>query len=273
MKNKDFKEILLRGEPLKGEFVADAHAHLGPWFNFHVPEGGTPASMVHAMDRLGIALSIISPHVGIAPCYREGNRQAFAAAKEFPGRLVPFVTINPNYPEEEIRQEIEHWHQNGGIVGFKFHPAVHQAPASHPGYRPALEYAQEHHLPILSHNWTGNPVNGKPTLYGLAEAYPNVTFIIGHACSSGFEAHCESARRYENIMLDTTGSWLGYDVLPEMVRRVGAERILFGTDNPFIDPRPGFGRVLMARLSDDQKRLILGRNAQRIFRLPTAPQQ
>ncbi len=52
----------------------------------------------------------------------------------------------------------------------------------------------------------------------------------------------------------------------EMVRRVGAERILWGTDI-FIDPRPALGRLLMARLSDEDKRLILGLNAKRIFRL------
>ncbi|MBI3948685.1 MAG: amidohydrolase [Armatimonadetes bacterium] len=262
----DFKTAVQLGEILKEEFIVDAHAHMGPWFNFHVPEGGTPASMVHAMDRLGIRLSIISPHICIGPCYLEGNRQARAAAKEYPGRLVPFVTINPNYPAAEIRAEIEHWDRNGGIIGFKFHPACHKAPASHAGYRPALEYAQARGLPILSHNWTGDPVNGKSTLFGLAQAYPNVTFIIAHACA-GFEGHCESARSLPNVMLDTTGSGLGYDVVPEMVRRVGADRVIFGTDNPFIDPRPGLGRLFMARITDDQKRLILGLNARRVFRL------
>jgi len=39
------------------------------------------------------------------------------------------------------------------------------------------------------------------------------------------------------------------------------------TDNPFIDPRPGLGRLLMARITDDEKRQILGLNAKRVFRL------
>ncbi|MDH7570158.1 MAG: amidohydrolase family protein [Armatimonadota bacterium] len=265
--NTALKEALRLGQTLAGEVIIDAHAHMGPWYNFHIPEGGTPASMVHAMDRLGIRTSIISPHLCIGPGYREGNQHAYAAAAEYPGRLVPFVTINPNYPRSEIEAEIAHWEKNGGIVGFKFHTSLHGAPANHPGYYPALEYAQAHHLPILSHNWVGTPMDGKPTLYGLAEAFPGVTFIIGHACGA-VEANCEAARRYANIVLDTTGSALGYDVIPEMVRRVGAERITFGTDNPFIDPRPGLGRMLMARISDDEKRLILGLNARRLFRLP-----
>ena len=112
-------------------------------------------------------------------------------------------------------------------------------------------------------------MNGKDTLHGLAELFPRVTFIVGHAASGWavIDANCSIARLYPNVMLDTTGSGLYIDALPEMVRRVGAERIIWGTDNPFIDPRPGLGRVLLARLPDDEKRLILGLNAKRVFKL------
>jgi len=266
---RDFREALQLGEILRDEFIVDAHAHMDTWYNFHIPEQGTPASMVHAMDLVGIDVTIAAPHICIGPDYRQGNRDVCAAAQQYPGRIVPFVTINPNYPVEEIRAEIEHWETHGGIAGFKFHPACHLADACHANYYPVFEYCQERELPILSHNWTGAPVNGKDTLHGLAEAFPRVTFIVGHAASGWpvIDLNCAIARLYPNVMLDTTGSGLTFDALPEMARRIGAERIIWGTDNPFIDPRPGLGRVLMARISDDEKRLILGLNAQRVFKL------
>ena len=265
----DFRTACLTGEVLTDEFIVDAHAHMDTWYNFHIPEQGTPASMVHAMDLVGIDVTIVAPHICIGPCYLQGNRDAYAAAAQFPGRIVPFVTVNPNYPIEEIQAEIEHWDANGGIIGFKFHPACHLAPACHENYTPVFEYAQERGLPILSHNWTGGTVNGKETLHGLAEQYPRITFIIGHALSGwpAIDTNCAIAKLYPNVMLDTTGSGLTFDALPEAVRRVGAERIIWGTDNPFIDPRPGLGRVLMARITDDEKRLILGGNAKRVFGL------
>ena len=52
-----------------------------------------------------------------------------------------------------------------------------------------------------------------------------------------------------------------------MVGGVGADRILFGTDLPFIDCRPQVGYVAAARISDDDKRRIFGRNARKLFRL------
>lgn len=263
-----FKSALQMGEILQDELIIDAHAHMGTWYNFHIPGNGTPASMVHAMDLVGIKTSIVSPHICIGPCYLEGNRAAYQAAKEFPGRILPFVTINPNYPESEIIAEIEHWDKEG-IIGFKFHPQCHNCDACDKHYYPVFEFCQARGLPILSHNWTGAPVNGKETLYGLAEMFPRITFIIAHALSGWgpVDTNCAVAKALPNVMLDTTGSLLTYDAVPEAVRRVGAERIIWGTDNPFIDPRPGLGRMLMARLSDDDKRLILGLNAKRVFRL------
>ena len=265
----DFRTALQLGEILKDEYLVDAHAHMGTWFNFHIPEFGTPASMVHAMDLVGIDVSIVSPHICIGPCYLEGNRDAHQAAQDFPERIIPFVTVNPNYPEAEIIAEIEYWDTHGGIKAFKLHPECHRADACHKHYYPVFEFCQERALPILSHNWTGVPVNGKETLYGLAEMFPRVTFVIAHSLSGwpAVDTNCAAAKALPNIMLDTTGSLLTFDAVPEAVRRVGAERIIWGTDNPFIDPRPGLGRMLMARLTDDDKRLIMGLNAKRVFGL------
>ena len=265
----DFREALQLGAVLQDEYIVDAHSHMGTWYNFHIPEGGTPASMVHVMDLVGINCAIAAPHICIGPDYCQGNLDVHEAAQQFPGRILPYVTVNPNYGAEEVRAEIEHWARKGPIVGFKFHPACHQADACHLGYYPVFEYCEEHGLPILSHNWTGAPVKGKETLHGLAELFPRVTFIIGHAASgwSAIDVNCDTAHRYPNVMLDTTGSGLTFDAIPEMVRRVGAERILWGSDNPFIDPRPSLGRMLMARIDDDEKRMILGLNARRVFKL------
>lgn len=263
------KDACLTGMILKDELIVDAHAHMGPWYNFHVPEGGSAASMVHAMDLAGFDMVIASPHVAIGPDWRQGNADVAAAAKQFPGRIVPFVTVNPNYRRAEVEAEIAHWEQETGIVAFKLHPSCHGRRASDDGYFPVYEYAEAHSLPILSHCWDGDSLGGTSTVNGLAGMFPKVTFIIGHSASSWevMQAAALEAKQRENVYLDLTGSRLLRGLLEEMVRRVGAQRVLFGTDVPFIDPRPGLGRVLMADLSDDDKRLILGLNAKRVFRL------
>ena len=80
----------------------------------------------------------------------------------------------------------------------------------------------------------------------------------------------EVAKRARNVYLDVCGSQLFYGMLERMVREVGASRVLFGTDLPFIDPRYQLGRVLFARVPDSRKRKILGTNAARLFGLRAA---
>jgi hypothetical protein len=46
-----------------------------------------------------------------------------------------------------------------------------------------------------------------------------------------------------------------------MVRALGAERVLFGSDAPYRDPQDTIRSVEAARISDDAKERILYRNA------------
>lgn len=255
------------GVPVDDVFICDGHAHMGPYFNFLVNEDGSPEAMVKAMDRLGIDVSIISPHIAITCDYREGNRYAYEAAEKFPGRLVPFVVVNPNSPIAEIEEEIARW-DDRGIRAFKFHASLHGTDTMNPGYAPAYEYADAHSLPILSHSWTGEGGRTK-VIETLCERYPNVQFVNAHS-SSGWQVideACELAERFDRVWLDLTGSRLVYRGLERMVGRIGADRILWGTDSPFIDPRPALGRMLCADVPDEDKRKMLGLNARALYRL------
>jgi predicted TIM-barrel fold metal-dependent hydrolase len=52
-----------------------------------------------------------------------------------------------------------------------------------------------------------------------------------------------------------------------MIRTIGADRILFGSDYPWIDPKGDIERINRLNISDDDKKLILGQNAARLFDL------
>ena len=45
------------------------------------------------------------------------------------------------------------------------------------------------------------------------------------------------------------------------VEGAGADRVLFGTDQPLLDPRNQIAKVLAADIPDDAKRRVLGLNA------------
>jgi predicted TIM-barrel fold metal-dependent hydrolase len=86
--------------------------------------------------------------------------------------------------------------------------------------------------------------------------------IYGHSCASRYYAVC---RTHPNVYLDLCGSTLWHGLLEQMVAGAGAERVLYGSDIPFIDPRGQLGRVAFARLPDDALRLVFGGNARRLW--------
>lgn len=257
-------ELALAGATVTGERVVDAHCHMGPWYNFHIPRNDA-AGMAASMDRVGTQTAICAAHASIGPDYRLGNEQVAQAIADFPGRFLGYITLNPHYPAAELRRELRERHNAGGFVGIKLHCGFHQAEGDDERYRPAWEFAHEHGLPVLVHTYRG------PQAYdALAERYPNAKIMIAHSISdvSSAEATTALAKRRPNVYLDICGSPLLYGMLEWAVGQVGAERVLFGTDLPFIDCRPGLGRLLMSRLSPDEKRLIMGLNAARVFGLP-----
>ena len=259
------REKVINGAPLTNELVIDSHCHMGFWANFNVPRGDA-AGMVSAMDRLGIKACVAAHHSSIGPDFRFGNDEALKAMADFPGRIYGYATVNPNYPDE-MADEIERC-ISAGMVGIKLHPEMHKVAVDDERYRPAWEYANERGLPVLSHTGTAglNPIK---SFEKLAEEYLDAIIILGHAGfgSEGARQSIEAGRKYPNIYPEITGSTIVYGTLERMVRELGADRVLFGTDLPFLDPRPQIGRVAFAKISDEEKRLVLGLNAQRIFNL------
>ena len=249
------------GESLADILVIDAHAHMGRWFAFHAPSGDA-AGMVRTMDRIGVRCCVSSAHAAIGPDFRLGNDEVQAGAQAYPGRIFGYITVNPNYPAEEMRQELESRWATGLFLGIKFHADMHKYPSDGERYAPAWEFAHEHGLPLLSHDVVAH-------LAAPVQRYPQAKLLIAHSISSQemLEAATALAQRHGNVYLDICGSPLIYGALEQAVEKVGAGRILFGTDLPFIDARPQVGRVAFAQIAEDDKLQILGQNARELLGL------
>ena len=72
---------------------------------------------------------------------------------------------------------------------------------------------------------------------------------------------------HANDLLETCSTFRTPGVIEQLVAEAGAERILFGSDAPLMDPRSQLGKIITADIDEDAKRMILGMNAQRILGL------
>ena len=69
-----------------------------------------------------------------------------------------------------------------------------------------------------------------------------------------------------NIYVDTCVSLLPVGTMERLVDNLGVERILFGSDMPYLNLGGQLGKVLMAKFGDDVKKKILAGNAKKLFR-------
>jgi len=241
--------------------IIDCHAHYGHYETVRI--GYTDAAgMVRVMDRVGVERACISSFMSIGPDYVTGNKMVAEVIAKHPDRFIGYAVINPNQPGK-ISSELERCFDEYGMRAIKLHPALHRYPIAGPAYRKVFEFAAFRRVPILSHEWGDSNL-----LDRLAREYRTISFLIAH---TGFwDGRSEFpfagvVNQNENVFVDLAYTNIYYGALEELVKLLGATKILFGSDFPLHDLAYQLGRVSFAKLDDEDKRLILGANMLRIL--------
>lgn len=252
-----------KSAPTDFPLILDAHCHLGYFRNFHIPDAQIEGFVVN-LDRVGIDIAVLSSHMAISSDTPRGNDLVIDAMKRYPDRILGHCTVNPNYPND-VERELERCFSVPGFRSIKLHPELHgHYPLEGEGYRRMWEFANDRHLPVLSHTHFAG--DGLDVFARLAERYRAVTILLGHA---GFDLGIEGVIRlletHDNIVLDLTGPLFFEGFVDYLVSELGADRLLFSSDSPFVNPALQLGGVVGARISREEKRKILGLNAASIF--------
>jgi len=168
--------------------------------------------------------------------------------------LYQWVVIEPRNKETFL--QAERMLKSPKCVGIKIHPPMHKYGYDEYGDE-IFSFANDHGAIVLIHPW-----KEMKRLLPFAVKYPNATFIGAHY--GGVDIECINESKYGNIYTDVaTCSSTQNNILEYVVKCIGSERILFGTDTY----APGFirGRVEYALISDKDKENILYNNAERLF--------
>ncbi len=258
----DLAAAVLDRRPWPHDLV-DAHAHLGPYSLFMIPEDSADA-MVRVMDRTGCRSAVVSANRAIQQDAWAGNADVARAVAQHPGRILGYGVVNPWQDPEQLVESIA---ADPAFVGIKLHPSLHEYPLTGERYRPVWEWASATGCPVLTHTWFTSPYDDPVIAGEVAERYPEVRLIFGHAGVSpaGNAVAAEVARRYPEVHLETCGSFQTGRLLTDLVERAGASKVLFGSDFCFIDQRVMLGRVTFSGLAPDTRAAVLAGNARRLF--------
>jgi predicted TIM-barrel fold metal-dependent hydrolase len=241
--------------------IIDCHCHAGkgdimtaPW-NTHAPLG----NYLRRARQAGITRTVIFPV--FQSDYSVGNRNVARLVARLPDRLTGFAMVDTRRDAGQVRDMVREAVLKLGLRGIKVH-GLEGMPT-----REVCEAASEFNVPVLV------DVAGKTHVIDMfAPQYPAVNFIIAHLGSfaDDWRAHervIEQLLRYKNLYADTSGV-RRFDYIVQAVRRAGAEKILFGSDGPWLHPGVELYKIRMLKLPVECERLILGGNAARLILSP-----
>jgi hypothetical protein len=115
-------------------------------------------------------------------------------------------------------------------------------------------------------------VAGQPELLEqVAPEYPRVTIVVPHLGSfaDDWRAHqrlIDQLRRLPNVLADTSGV-RRFDYLVQAVRRAGPDRLVFGSDGPWLHPGLELEKIRLLGLGPAQEAQILGGTLRSLLRL------
>ncbi len=242
--------------------IIDSHAHLGKYALFHIPSGEAE-DLVAQMDKLGVSQIAISPMLGLRMDCVRSNDMTYEAMQKYPERIIGMATINPNR-KDEIIPELERCFDKLGMSMIKLHPDETACHMDNPVYELVYDFASERGLAIMNHSW-----EDPKRMEKLAGKYPNVRFIQAHSAGNWdghrVEDYFRVARECPNAYVDLVASPVFYDALEKTVELVGEDKILFGSDAPFLNLGFELGKILLANISHTAKEKILAKNFQKII--------
>lgn len=228
----------------------DAHAHTG------LDADGTARSCeqhVAALDAVD-GRSVIFP-LCVTSGYEAENRRVLAECARHPERLVPFARLDPHVVSaREASAALE-----AGAKGFKLHPRAEDFRLDHPGVATIVAVAAAAHAPVLIHAGAGVGSFGE-TIVELAASHRECPLILAHAGVSDLAWLWRVVPEHQNLFFDT--SWWNPSDLIALFSLVPPGRILFGSDEPYMDLETVLAMTLrcarFAGLSGEAVELVAG---------------
>lgn len=277
--------------------IIDAHVHLFPTRevgkmvleNIKIDTGvgyysyGTPEEYLKVMKRASIDKAVL---VSFAPDNQIKNMNFWTAAITAPRKnrppkypmFIPFISVSPTMKGRTPVEELEHKYR-WRMKGLKLHPVSQNFSPDDERMKPVYQWIIKHDLPINAHSGTnidGSSQFGEPKRWtSVLEEFPDLKLILAHLGNGFWDQSIEIAERFPNVMFDTaiaisyidSPNTLDDEEAADIIRTIGADRILFGSDYPWIDPSKDIDRIKGLNISDKNKELILGKNAAQLFNL------
>lgn len=243
----------------------------GKSFGLKAHTDGTVKDLENLLRSREISHGVLLP-IATKPSQQKNiNNWAGEVTKQ--GFFYSFGTVHPD--AEDCIEELERI-KSLGLYGVKLHPDYQKFFVDDDKVIPIYKKCAELDLPVMIHSGFDpvSPVLCHCKPENAARAFDLVgqaTMIFAHAGAMcrWDEVETYLAGKQGSIYFDISvvANYIKPDQLLRIIRKHGADRILFGSDSPWDDPENEKQLIKNLPLSDEEKDMIFYKNALKILKL------
>lgn len=229
---------------------------------------GTVRGLERLMEKCSISSAVLLP-VATKPTQQTVINNW--AADINCGKIRCFGSVHPD--AENAVQETERIAELG-LYGLKFHSEYQFFRPDEERMYPIYRKAAELGLIVLFHGgWDpygkGEILATPRSFANIAERFPELKIVAAHMGGMKLFDEVESclAGRFGNVWFDTgvVARYMDDEQLFRIIRMQGAERVLFGSDAPWDDPKNEIAQLNRLGLSENELEMIFHKNADKML--------
>lgn len=236
--------------------IIDAYAELGWWSLFH-QDGDELAVIERYADRYGMATVCVASAEAMRGDLQLGNRRVAEAVERNP-RLRGYLVINPNHPDESA-EDMKRYLGRGGFVGIVLPPPSLAHPLSSWRTMELIKMARRYDVPFIAFAETSDDAQA---LVALTKSFAGIRFLMVPLQGCDWWAALKIVSDVANIAVGVSGLLTERGLVEQAVSLLGERRVLFGSGMTRIHPACSLGVIQEAELTERQRAMVLGTNAQ-----------
>jgi uncharacterized protein len=239
---------------------------------FVLPGLGSVQDVLLNMETNGIDYTVMANFTP-PKILHKNNLWAIEVAKQNK-KFIPLVSFHPDM-EGNLQQMLEDYVE-AGARGIKIHPMAQGFDPNADQMQPIYQTCNEMGLPVQFH--CGRVSNTRLNAYAdldmilpIIKKYSQMPIVLNHMADGNRRDVLQLSQNYENVYFDTSivisgyppimqvnePSWLEDSEVVELIRQIGAEKVMFGSDYPWGSPGHDARRILSTSFTEEEKRQIM----------------
>ncbi|NVM00789.1 MAG: amidohydrolase family protein [Candidatus Helarchaeota archaeon] len=195
-------------------------------------------------------------------------------------KLIAYVSLDPLCGSAMVTELLDKV-KNRNVLGIKLHPGNGRFFPNDKSMWSVYEKAVELKLPIITHSGgfmtPDNVQYAQPKHFmEVLETFPNLILVLAHLGLGFYEETRTLAKKFDNnLYFDcsravTSGKMWGTlkdDQAIELIREIGVERVMWGSDYPWCNPTKDALKLASMNFTNEEKIMLFAENAKNILKI------